>query len=167
MLAAEVTPQMKLPDRAGIARALRRRRNQIWLAVLVLLVAFRIALPYVLRPIIVKQADKALVGRIALRDLDLSLLRGGVTLHGLEVYADELPAPGAPPVAQKPPLFAAERLWVQISWLELVLKTIEVKDFALEDFTVRLDRLKDGLVLPKPAPSPEPEKKPDKAKARP
>jgi len=150
---------MKLPDRAAIARALRRRRTQIWLALLVLLVAIRIALPYALRPIIVKQADEALVGRIALRDMDLSLLRGGVTLHGFEVYADELPPPGAPPAEPKPPLFAADRLWVQISWLELLIKTIEVKDFALDDFVVRLDRLKDGLVLPKPVPSPEPEQK--------
>ncbi|HXX48083.1 MAG TPA: DUF748 domain-containing protein [Myxococcota bacterium] len=149
---------MKLPDREAITRSLRVRRNQIWLAVLIVLVALRIALPYVLRPIIVKQADEALVGRIALRDLDLSLVRGGVTLHGLEVYADELPPPGSPPVPEpKPPLFAAERLWVQISWFELLIKTIEVKDFALEDFVVRLDRLKDGLVLPKPVPSAEPE----------
>ncbi|HTO69692.1 MAG TPA: DUF748 domain-containing protein [Myxococcota bacterium] len=155
---------MKLPDRATLAQALRVRRNQIWLAVFALLLAFRIALPYALRPIIVSQADQALVGRIALRDMDLSLIRGGVTLRGLEVYSDELPPPGSPPPAEaKPPLFSAQRLWVQISWLELVVKTIEVKSLELDDFVVRLDRLKDGLVLPKPVPSPEPEK-PEPAK---
>ena len=153
---------MKLPDRAALAAALRVRRNQVWLALFVLLVAARVALPYVLRPIIVKQADQALVGRIALRDLDLSLLRGGVTLHGFEVYADELAPPGSPPAEPKPPLFAAERLWVNISWLELVLKTLDVEELELDDFTVRLDRLKDGLVLPKPVPSPETAKPPEK-----
>lgn len=146
---------MELPDRAALLAALRVRRNQVLLAVAALLLAVRVALPHVLRPIIVEQADAALVGRIALRDLDLSLIRGGVTLHGFEVYADELPPPTSP-VEQKPPLFAAERLWVQISWLELVLKTIDVEELELDDFTVRLDRLKDGLVLPKPAPSAEP-----------
>jgi len=147
---------MKLPDRAALIAALRVRRNQVLLAVFAALLAGRIALPYVLRPIIVKQADAALVGRIALRDLDLSLIRGGVTLHGFEVYADELPT-GPAPVEQKPPLFSADRLWVNISWLELLLKTIDVEEFELDDFTVRLDRLKDGLVLPKPTPSAEPE----------
>jgi hypothetical protein len=146
---------MQLPDRAALLRALRVRRNQVLLAVFALLVIVRIALPYVLRPIIVEQADKALVGRIALRDLDLSLIRGGVTLRGLEVYPDELPPPGAP-VEPKPPLFAAERLWTQISWLALLWKTIDVEEFELDDFNVRLDRLKDGLVLPKPSPSAEP-----------
>jgi hypothetical protein len=147
---------MELPDRAALIAALRVRRNQVLLALFVLLLAVRIALPYVLRPIIVSQADAALVGRIALRDLDLSLIRGGVTLHGFEVYADELP-PGPGPVEPKPPLFATERLWVNVSWLALVLKTIRIEEFELDDFTVRLDRLKDGLVLPKPTPSTQPE----------
>ena len=154
---------MQLPDREALLRALRVRRSQILLGVFALLVVVRIALPYVLRPIIVQQADDALIGRIALRDLDLSLIRGGVTLHGLEVYSDELP-PGPTPAEPKPPLFAAERLWVNISWLELVLKTIDVEQLELDDFTVRLDRLKDGLVLPKPTPSTEPapaEQKPE------
>ena len=151
---------MQLPDRAAVALWLRRPRNRVLLGVLALLVAVRIALPYVLRPIIVDQADKALVGRIALADLDLSLIRGGVTLHGLEVYPDELPPPGTPvdPAAEaKKPLFSAGRLWTQISWLQLLLKTIDVEEFELDDFAVRVDRLKDGLVLPKPAPSTEPE----------
>jgi hypothetical protein len=148
---------MQLPDRAAIEQWLRRPRSRVLLGVLALLVAVRIALPYVLRPIIVAQADKALVGRIALADLDLSLIRGGVTLHGLEVYADELPPPGTPVDPAKKPLFSAGRLWTQISWLQLLLKTIDVEEFELVDFAVRLDRLKDGLVLPKPAPSSEPE----------
>src|SRR5262245_51568876 len=147
---------MQLPDREAVVQWLRRPRSRVLLAVLGLLVVVRIALPYVLRPIIVDQADKALVGRIVLKDLDLSLIRGGVTLHGLEVYPDELPPPGSPPPT-KPPLFEAGRLWTQISWIQLLFKTIDVEEFELEDFAVRLDRLKDGLVLPKPVPKSEPE----------
>jgi hypothetical protein len=145
-----------------LLRILRRPRNRILLGVVLLGVGLRIALPYLLRPQIVSRADAALVGRITLADLDLSLLRGGVTLHGLEVYADELPPPGAPAAEEKPPLFAAKRLWTQISWLALLGKTIEVEELELDGFVARLDRLKDGVLLPKPVPSeapdePEPE----------
>ena len=109
--------------RTSLRGLLRRPRNRILLGLLLLGVIVRIALPYLLRPLIVSQADAALVGRIALADLDLSLIRGGVTLHGLEVHADELPPPapeGAPAPEPKPPLFEAKRLWTQISWLALL-----------------------------------------------
>ena len=156
---------MTSPVGSAIARALRRPRNRVLLGLLVLGVCVRIALPHLLRPLIVSQADAALVGRIALADLDLSLIRGGVTLHGLEVHVDELPPPvpeGAPAPEAKPPLFEAKRLWTQISWLALLRKTIDIEEFELEGFAVRLDRLKDGMLLPKSVPSeapaePEPE----------
>lgn len=144
---------MQLPDRESLSRALRRTRNRVLLGIVALLVGVRVALPYVLRSVIVSQTDAALVGRIALADLDLSLIRGGVTLKGLEVYAEEAPSTA-------PALFEAKQLWTQVSWLAFLTKTIEVEEFALDGFTVRLDRLKDGIVLPKPAPSaeaPEPE----------
>ena len=133
---------MKIPDRASLLFALHLRRNQILLGLFALALLVRIALPYVLRAVIVSQADAALVGRIALEDLDLSLIRGGVTLYGLEVHVDELPAPG-------PALFECKRLWTQISWLALFTKTIDVEEFELEGFVVRLDRLKDGMLLPR------------------
>ncbi|MEX2205686.1 MAG: DUF748 domain-containing protein [Myxococcota bacterium] len=133
---------MKLPDREELLRLLRPRRNRILLAVLALLLIVRIGLPYVLRSVIVSQADEALVGRIELEDLDLALIRGGVELEGLSVHVDERPS-------TEPALFEAKRLWTQISWLALFTKTIEVEEFELEGFAVRLDRLKDGLLLPR------------------
>jgi len=138
-----------------LLRAVRRPRNRILLGLLLLGVIVRIALPYLLRPLIVSQADAALVGRIALADLDLSLIRGGVTLYGLELHTDELPPPapeGAATAEAKPALFEAKRLWTQISWLALLGKTIEIEEFELEGFVARLDRLKDGIVLPRPVP---------------
>ncbi len=155
---------MELPDAGSLARALRRPRNRVLLALAALALLARIALPELLRAVLVSEADAALVGRIALADLDLSLLRGGVTLHGLEVHVDELPAPGAEGAAPAPaaaPLFEARRLWTQIRWLALFDKTIELEEFELEGFALRLDRLADGLLLPKPvqgdaAPAPEP-----------
>ncbi len=146
---------MKAPDRESLLFALHLRRNQILLGLFAFLVLVRIALPYVLRSVIVSQADAALVGRVELADVDLSLIRGGLTLHGLSVHVDERPS-------TEPPLFEAKRLWTQISWLALFTKTIAVEEFELEGFVVRLDRLKDGMVLPKPVPAdeaaePEPE----------
>jgi hypothetical protein len=148
-----------------LRRILSRRRSRILLAVLLVGVAVRAALPYLLRPLIISQADAALVGRISLEDLDLSLIRGGVTLQGLGVHVDELPPPApesAPAAEATPPLFEAKRLWTQISWLALLGKTIEIEEFELDGFVARLDRLKDGMLLPKPVPSeapaePEPE----------
>jgi len=147
---------MKLPSREFLATALRPRRNKILLGVFAFLLIVRIALPYLLRAVIVSQADAALVGHIELEDLDLSLIRGGVTLHGFSVHTDERPS-------KVPALFECKRLWTQISWLALFTKTIDVEEFELDGFAVRLDRLKDGLLLPKPVPSdkppePEPEK---------
>ena len=143
--------------------ALSRPRIRILLGVALLLLAVRVALPYALRPILVSQADSALVGRIALADLDLSLIRGGVTLHGLEVHASELPPPGATASAPAPPLFDAQRLWVQIGWLALLTKTLRVEELELEGFHVRLERTETGFTLPARVPSdapPEPAPEP-------
>ncbi len=150
---------MSPPAVERLLRSLRRPRNRVLLGLLVLGVAARIALPYLLRPLIISEADAALVGRIVLADLDLSLLRGGVTLHGFEMHVDELPPPAAegdPAPEVKPPIFAAKRLWTQISWLALLRKTIDIEEFDLAGFSVRLDRLKDGLVLPGAAPGDAP-----------
>ena len=71
---------------------LRRRSVRVLLGLLVVIVIARVALPEVLRRVAVSQADKALVGRIEIDDIDLALITGTVTLKGLRVYADELPA---------------------------------------------------------------------------
>ncbi len=137
------------PERGWLARLLAPTRNRILLAVGVALLIFRIALPFALRPLLVAQADAALAGRIELADLDLSLLRGGLTLHDFSVHSDERPS-------DAPALFAAKRLWAQISWLALLTRTVEVEEFELEGFDVRLDRFKDGLLLPRPIASETP-----------
>ncbi len=146
-------------------RVLSRRRTGVLLAVILVVIGVRIALPSIIRRVAIDQADKALVGRIELDDVDLALLRGGVTLHGLRVFANEStrnagesPAPeageGLPGFA---PVFSAKRLSVEIGFLALFHKTIEVQGIELEGFAVSLDRAKDGvLVLPAPAPRAEP-----------
>ena len=151
---------------SGLIERLRRPRTLVLLALLVLVIGVRIALPTIVRDVAVSQADAALVGRIAPADVELSMLRGGVTLHGLEVYADELPAPRSADAAAdadapskgagapaSEPLATIGSLWVRIGWLPLLRKTVDVAEIQLDDFVVHLDRAQDGaLVLPRPVP---------------
>jgi hypothetical protein len=141
---------MDRPASGFFSRLLGSRRRRILLGLGLLALVVRAGLPFALRPLLVRRADEALVGRIELADLDLSLLRGGVTLHGFSVHTDERPS-------DRPPLFEAERLWTQISWLALLGRTIEIEELEVEGFDVRLDRFADGFDLPKPIPSDGPE----------
>ncbi|MBI3769199.1 MAG: DUF748 domain-containing protein [Deltaproteobacteria bacterium] len=128
-------------------------RNRLLLIVLALATVVRVALPYVVRRVAVDQADKALVGRIELDDVDLSLLTGGITLHGLRVFATEATADSIPP--ESAPVFSATRLSVELGFRALLHKIVEVQRFDLDGFAVSLDRARDGtLVLPLPAPAP-------------
>lgn len=125
------------------------------LALLVVAVSVRVALPYVIRRVAVSQADEALVGRIELDDVDLSLVTGGITLHGLRVFATDTP-PGTP-------VFSATRLAVHFGVVPLFRKIIEVRRFELEGFAVSIERGPDGvLLLPASAhPAPPEETKPE------
>ena len=134
---------MDRPVSGRLARILASPRNRILLAIGVLGLSVRIALPEILRPILVARADAALEGRIELEDLDLALLRGGVTLHGFSVHSHERPS-------EAPALFEADRLFTQISWLALFSRTLEIEELEIEQFAVRLDRSAEGLRLPKP-----------------
>jgi len=89
------------------SRLLASRRNRILLALLAVVIAIRVALPTVIRRVAVAQADKALVGRIELDDVDLSLVTGGITLHGLRVFATEAAAPAAVGSTKEAPTAAA------------------------------------------------------------
>ena len=69
--------------------ALARRRYRVLLALVLVAVAIRAVLPAILRRVVVTQADEAVIGRIEIDDVDLSLLTGGFTLHGLRVFSAE------------------------------------------------------------------------------
>ncbi|HTD26083.1 MAG TPA: DUF748 domain-containing protein [Candidatus Elarobacter sp.] len=115
---------------------------RIALALLALAVVVRVALPPVLRRVIVSQANAALAGRLEVGDVDLWLVRGGAALRDVALRAEN-----APPT--DPPLVAFHRLYVRVGWLPLLRRTLRVKDFALEGLAVNVDRLQNGaLVLP-------------------
>jgi hypothetical protein len=108
----------------------------------VLVLAIRAALPAIVRSVLEDQGTALLQGRLAVGDVDLSLLRGLVTLEDVALRPDD-----APPDAT--PLVACKKLWVNLGWLALASKTIEVQDVGVQGLAVRVDRLSDGaLVLP-------------------
>jgi len=128
--------------RGGWSSWLARRRVRIALVLLALAVAVRVALPPVLRRVIVSQGNAALAGRLEVGDVDLWLLLGGAALKDVALRAER-----AGPT--DPPLLAFRRLYVRVGWLPLLRRTLRVKDFALEGLAVNVDRLQNGaLVLP-------------------
>src|SRR2546422_9805337 len=81
---------------------LARRRVRIALGLLVLAVAVRVALPPVLRRVIVSQANAALAGRLEVGDVDLWLAPGRAARPGRGRGAPRA-RPPRPPLRAPPP----------------------------------------------------------------
>src|SRR5437016_11440611 len=81
----------------GWSSWLARRRVRIALGFLALAVAVRVALPPVLRRVIVSQANAALAGRLEVGDVDLWLVLGGAALTDVALRAESA-APTDPPL---------------------------------------------------------------------
>jgi len=187
------------------ARLWRWRR---WLVVLVVLVIVRVALPEVLRRVLISQASQALRARVEVGDVDLSLLRGGVALEDVAIWESPTPtaagatnAPSAqaataptvaadPPAAPSPsaepsppvavsepvakrdkPLIAWKRLAVELHWLPLFRKTVQLREVVLDSPHVAVDRLANGQInlmalvpVSKEAAEPTPASTPETAK---
>lgn len=140
---------------AGPWRA-RLHRWRWWLVALAVVVVVRAALPEVLRRVIVSQASQALNARVDVGDIDLRLWRGGVTLEEVAVREKGAPEPPPPPEAVDPdapappafdaysPLVGFKRLTVELRYLPLFRKTIQVRTIELVAPRVALDRLATG-----------------------
>src|SRR5262249_59155748 len=63
----------------------RLRSRRLWLLVLASILVLRIALPYVVRPILAWQASKATNARVDIGDVDLALYRAGIALNDVTV----------------------------------------------------------------------------------
>src|SRR5438132_14385503 len=79
--------------RGGWSSWLARRRVRIVLVLLALAVAVRVALPPVLRSVIVSQGNAALAGRLTGGGVDLWLLLGAAALNDVALRAER---PGPP-----------------------------------------------------------------------
>ncbi|MBI4514788.1 MAG: DUF748 domain-containing protein [Deltaproteobacteria bacterium] len=108
-----------------------------WIALLGVLLVIRAALPEAVRRLLVSQASQALHARVEIGDVDLSLLWGGIGLSDVTVRA-------AAGEADTPPLLAWKRLAVELRWLQLLGKTVRLREVVLESPRVALDRLEDG-----------------------
>ncbi len=135
-----------------------------WLIAAAAVVLLRVLLPVVLERVIASQASKILHARVEVGDVDLALLRGGVALKDVAVYA----AAAAP---DAPPLIAWKLFGVELRWLPLFQKTIQLRQVVLDSPRISLERLQDGdlnlmALVPgggsAPAPAPTPAEAPAK-----
>jgi hypothetical protein len=112
------------------------RRHWLLTALLVIAVLVRAALPVVLRRVVAEQAQAAVHGRVEVGDVDLWLLWGGLALDDVALLDD----------AGESVLVGWDRLYVRISWLALVKRTVLVRKLDLIRPRVDVERLADGGV---------------------
>jgi hypothetical protein len=148
-------------DEAGAPRRSRwRRRLAVAAAALVVLaVAFRVALPFA-----VERAVPALAERFgfaaSVANVDFALLAGHVSIEGLSVAPQAKTSAGA----AAPRLLGLGRLFVNLEWLRLLRGEVEVAELLLEKPELALVRAADGYIeLPALPPSAEPETAPEPA----
>src|SRR5439155_6113700 len=122
---------------AGAVTITRRRRR--WLVALAILVVLRAALPAGLRVLLASQAGKLLRARVEIGDVDLALLRGAIALKDVVVRPGAT-APSSGPDSG-PPLVAWKRFAVNVAWLPLFRKTVELESVELDEPRLALDRL--------------------------
>src|SRR5213594_1911515 len=127
-----------MASRWPAARAFVSRRRR-WLVLLGVLVVLRAALPEVVRRVLVSQLSQRLRTRVDVGDVDLALHRGGVALEDVALYAPDAP--------------------VELRYLPLLWKTVQLRDIELEGPHVALDRLASGdlnlrRLLPPSEPTP-------------
>ncbi len=115
-----------------------RHRLALGLGILVLL---RAALPWVLRPLLERQASQAINAQVTIGDVDLALYRAGIALDDVAVRPASW-TPGSSP--DEPPLIAWRRLAVAVQWLPLFRKTVQLRELLLDSPRVAIDRLQDG-----------------------
>ncbi len=97
----------------------RRRRYVVAVALVVVAIALRVALPSILRWQIEKQASAAIAGQLTVGDVDLWILAGGVALKDVALRAESA-------AADTPPVVAFQRLYVQVGWLPLFRRTVRI-----------------------------------------
>src|SRR5213594_680807 len=139
-----------MASRWPAARAFVSRRRR-WLVLLGVLVVLRAALPEVVRRVLVSQLSQRLRTRVDVGDVDLALHRGGVALEDVALYA--------PDARGEPPVIAWKRFAVELRYLPLLWKTVQLREIELEGPHVALDRLASGdlnlrRLLPPSEPTP-------------
>ena len=117
-----------------------------WLiAVLVLLMAVRVALPFVLRPVLADQLSTAINGHVEIGQVRVWLLYGAVSLQDVKIFTS------SPKTA---PVITWHNLYARLHWLDLLKHTLHFAELRLEFPSAAIKRLKNGtlsitkLILP-------------------
>jgi hypothetical protein len=111
------------------------RRHPYFTSLIVLVVAIRVALPYVLRPVLEDQISALLDGHIEVDDVDLSLLRGEVVLEGVRIYQGENDG-----------VVSFATLLANVGWTALASQQVVVEQIHLISPQVRVVRERDGEI---------------------
>jgi uncharacterized protein involved in outer membrane biogenesis len=134
----------------------RLHRWRWWLVALGILLVIRAALPEILRRVIVGQASEALNARVDVGDVDLRLWRGGVALEDVAVREKGAPDPPPPPEEADPnappppafdqysPLISFKRFAIELRYLPLFSKIIQLREIAIASPRVAVERLASG-----------------------
>jgi len=113
------------------------RRHPYLTALIFVIVAVRIALPYVLRPVLEDQISAFLNGRIEIENVDLSLLRGEAVVEGVRIVETDNPD-------DSPVSFA--KLLANVRWVALPLGEAVVEEIDLVSPRIHIVRERDGTV---------------------
>ena len=124
------------------------------IAAILLLIGLRVALPEILRRVIVSQAMQNLRAEVEIGNVDLHLWRGGVVLEDFALRpkpatpagsdAATAPPPAAEPTPRQAPIVAFKRLSVGLRFRPLWNKTIQLYELNLVSPEIALDRLESG-----------------------
>jgi hypothetical protein len=127
------------------------------MALVVIVVAVRVALPYVLRPVLEDQISAMLNGRIEVDDIELSLLRGEAVVKGVRIYEGE-----------KDELASFAVLLANIRWTALPFQQAVVEQIHLLSPVVHIVRDRDGEINLTRLPAPlEPASPPEESEPQP
>jgi hypothetical protein len=120
---------------ADRARAWVRRHPYVT-TIAALTVAVRIAMPYVLRPVLESQISAQLNGRVEIEDVDLALLRGLAVVEGVRIFADDVTAP----------TISFARLSANVRWIALPFQEAIVEEIHLVSPRILVVRGGDGEI---------------------
>ena len=115
-----------------------RRRWRKWVVLLLLLLAIRLALPAVVAPLLAVRLSRALGTRVEIGDLSFQPIDAILTLRNVTVHTPDGTEASAAPAIQ------ARRIRVDLQWLPLLHRQLQIRELAVESGGIALDRFADG-----------------------
>jgi hypothetical protein len=139
---------------------LSSKRVRILLALVLVVAALRVALPFVAQQVIASQASAALGRSVEVDNVDLFLLAGHASIEGLRI-GHALPTTGeAAPIDPAKARLALGRIATNVGWLGLVEGRIHVESIEIDGLHSRLaldeqGKLESLVLAAETAPEPE------------